>query len=225
MKQCVIIVLKFYRVFISPAKRILTLGHGVCRYHPTCSQYAIEAVTRFGVLDGLSLTISRLLRCHPWGGCGCDPVPTKSMIEDEKWMLRAIKEAKKGLGKTHPNPAVGAVIVLNGILIGAGYHRAAGKPHAEPEAINDALKNHHSLKGATIYVTLEPCSTYGRTPPCTQAIIKASISRVVVGSLDPNPAHFSKAKEILENAGIDTTFGILEEKCRSLNPEFFEKYQ
>ncbi len=117
----------------------------------------------------------------------------------------AIRLAQRGCGMTSPNPMVGAVLVKNGKIIGRGWHRRAGGPHAEIEALRDAQKRGHSAKGATLYVTLEPCSTHGRTPPCTEAIIAAGIQRVVVGATDPNPRHAGRAFKILLRAGIKVT--------------------
>ena len=220
-----------YRRFLSPLKNILTMGHGVCRYRPTCSAYGQEAIRVHGVFRGSGLLLKRLFRCHPWGGFGYDPVPDcKSPLdmnesdEDRHWMAEAITEATKGLGRTSPNPAVGAVVVRNGILLGRGYHAKAGLPHAEPEAISNVIESGHDTAGATIYVTLEPCSTSGRTPPCTEAIKSAGIVRVVIGCLDPNPVHHGLSQSILEKAGIEVTSGILEEECRNLNPEFNARF-
>src|SRR6516165_1738254 len=109
-------------------------------------------------------------------------------MHDEEFMRAALAEARRGLGRTGPNPAVGAVIVRGGGRVARGFHRRAGLPHAEIEALR-ALKNPALAKGATIYVTLEPCSTHGRTPPCVEAIIAAGFARVVIGAIDPNPAH------------------------------------
>jgi diaminohydroxyphosphoribosylaminopyrimidine deaminase/5-amino-6-(5-phosphoribosylamino)uracil reductase len=131
-------------------------------------------------------------------------------------MRAALAEARKGLGKTGPNPAVGAVISKNGKILSRGWHRGAGKPHAEIEALRN-LKNPALAHGATLHVTLEPCSTHGRTPPCTGAIIKAGFARVVFGATDPNPKHAGRAKEILEDAGIQTLSGVLGEECTLLN--------
>jgi diaminohydroxyphosphoribosylaminopyrimidine deaminase/5-amino-6-(5-phosphoribosylamino)uracil reductase len=131
-------------------------------------------------------------------------------------MRAALAEARKGLGKTGPNPAVGAVISKNGKILSRGWHRGAGKPHAEIEALRN-LKNPALARGATLHVTLEPCSTHGRTPPCTGAIIQAGFSRVVFGATDPNPKHAGRAKEILEDAGIQTLSGVLGEECTLLN--------
>ena len=110
---------------------------------------------------------------------------------------------------TSPNPMVGAVLVKGGKIIGRGWHRRAGLPHAEIEALRDAQKRGHNLRGATLYVTLEPCSTHGRTPPCTDAIIAAGIKRVVVGATDPNPKHAGKGFKILKRAGIDVTGRVI----------------
>jgi diaminohydroxyphosphoribosylaminopyrimidine deaminase/5-amino-6-(5-phosphoribosylamino)uracil reductase len=131
-------------------------------------------------------------------------------------MRAALAEARKGLGKTGPNPAVGAVISKNGKILALGWHRGAGKPHAEIEALKN-LKNPALARGATLHVTLEPCSTHGRTPPCTEAIIQAGFARVVFGATDPNPKHAGRAKEILEAAGIQTLSGVLGEECTLLN--------
>ena len=120
-------------------------------------------------------------------------------------MRSAIRLAQRGRGMTSPNPMVGAVLVKNGKIIGRGWHRRAGGPHAEIEALRDAQKRCHSAKGATLYVTLEPCCTYGRTPPCTEALIAAGIQRVVVGTMDPNPRHAGRAFKILRWAGIEVT--------------------
>ena len=141
------------------------------------------------------------------------------MVTDhELWMHRAIEEAEKGIGRTSPNPAVGAVIVRNGKEIGAGWHRAAGQPHAEREAIANATRLHgeDALKGAIIYVTLEPCSTQGRTPACTAGVIEAGISKVVYAATDPNPAHAGRADEVLRAHGIDVESGVLAKEAERL---------
>jgi diaminohydroxyphosphoribosylaminopyrimidine deaminase/5-amino-6-(5-phosphoribosylamino)uracil reductase len=131
-------------------------------------------------------------------------------------MRVALAEARKGLRKTGPNPAVGAVISKNGKILSLGWHRGAGKPHAEIEALRN-LKNPSLARGATLHVTLEPCSTHGRTPPCTEAITQAGFARVVFGATDPNPKHAGRAKKILEEAGIQTLHGVLGEECALLN--------
>ena len=135
---------------------------------------------------------------------------------DLKMMRLALKEARKGIGNTSPNPAVGAVLVKNGRVLAKGWHQAAGCPHAEIEALR-SLKNKSSAKGATIYVTLEPCSTHGRTPPCCESIIASGITRVVYGARDPNPKHAGGADTILRQSGIEVLSGVLELECASLN--------
>ena len=128
-------------------------------------------------------------------------------------MRLAIREARKGIGKTAPNPAVGAILVRNGKVISKGWHRAAGRPHAEI----DALGKVSDAAGCTLYVTLEPCSSHGRTPPCTAAIIQAGISRVVFGTTDPNPDHAGRATKILKKAGVEVSKGVLADECGELN--------
>ncbi len=138
------------------------------------------------------------------------------MTQDEKFMEVAIKEALKGKGRTLPNPCVGAVIVKDGKIVSKGYHKKAGLPHAEVEAIENAKG---SLKGATIYVTLEPCNHYGRTPPCTERIIKEGFKRVVIGTRDPNPVARGGIEK-LKYAGVEVTVGVLERECRELIDDF-----
>jgi len=143
------------------------------------------------------------------------------MTEDEKWMELACQEAKKALGLTSPNPIVGAIAIEDNKVLSQGYHKKAGSPHAEVNCI----KNNIDYSRATIYVTLEPCSTYGRTPPCTQAIIKAGFKKVVIGTLDPHPEHGGRAVSILEKEGIQVKHGVLEERCWNLNLPFFKWIQ
>ena len=141
---------------------------------------------------------------------------------DIRWMQLAIEQAKLGFGMTSPNPIVGAVVVKDGQLIGQGYHHKAGTPHAEPNALDDALRNApDAVKGATLYVTLEPCSTYGRTPPCTKRIIEEGIGRVVIGALDKNPLYCGAAVKILQEAGIAVETGVLADECEKMNESFF----
>ena len=142
-----------------------------------------------------------------------------SRAADETFMRHALTEARRGLGRTSPNPAVGAVIVKGGNIIGKGWHRAAGQPHAEVEALR-SLADPALARGATLYVTLEPCSTTGRTPPCTEGIIAAGVRRVVFGATDPNPHHAGRATEILQAARITVTAGVLQDECSALNPGF-----
>ncbi len=138
---------------------------------------------------------------------------------DQRFMALALAEARKGLGRTSPNPAVGAVIVRAGRVLARGHHRGAGLPHAEIEAIR-AVAGRAGCRGATLYVTLEPCSTHGRTPPCTDAIIAAGFARVVFGATDPNPRHAGRAEKILRAAGIVVTRGVLAKECAALNRAF-----
>lgn len=140
--------------------------------------------------------------------------------EDLTWMRRAIRLAGMAEGNTSPNPMVGAVVVHDGIIIGEGYHLKAGTPHAEVHAI-DAVKERSLLPDSTIYVSLEPCSHHGRTPPCADLIIRSGIRRVVVGTVDPNPLVAGKGISRLREAGVEVITGVEEEECRRLNRRFF----
>ena len=139
-------------------------------------------------------------------------------MTDQEYMLRAIQLAKKGEGWTNPNPMVGAVIVKDGRIIGEGYHKKCGELHAERNAIASLIE---SAEGATIYVTLEPCCHYGKTPPCTEAIIEQKIKKVVIGSRDPNPKVAGKGAQILRESGITVVQDFMREECDRLNPVFF----
>ncbi len=130
-------------------------------------------------------------------------------------MQEALKEARKGIGLTSPNPPVGAVIVKDGILLARGWHEKAGTAHAERNALA-RLKDPKAAKGASIYVTLEPCSTHGRTGACSTAIIEAGITRVVYGATDPNPAHVGRANTLMQEAGIEVLQGICQQECEQL---------
>ena len=121
---------------------------------------------------------------------------------------------------TSPNPMVGAVLVQRGKVIGRGWHRRAGLPHAEIEALRDAERRGHRARGATLYVTLEPCCTHGRTPPCTEAIIAAGIRRVVVAARDPNPKHAGRGYKLLRRAGLEVLHGLLADEAARLNESF-----
>ncbi|NDE85116.1 MAG: bifunctional diaminohydroxyphosphoribosylaminopyrimidine deaminase/5-amino-6-(5-phosphoribosylamino)uracil reductase RibD [Verrucomicrobia bacterium] len=132
-------------------------------------------------------------------------------------MKRAVELAKKAGEATRPNPRVGAILVKGGKMVGAGYHRRAGLPHAEIEAIHQAGVR---AKGADLYVTLEPCSSHGRTPPCTDAIIEARVRRVIYGSGDEDPRNQGKADRILRKAGIGVTRGVLEGECQRINGDY-----
>ena len=135
-------------------------------------------------------------------------------------MRLALRLARRGFGATSPNPLVGAVLVKNKKIIGRGWHQRAGWPHAEIEALRDAQNSGRNPRGATLYVTLEPCCTHGRTPPCTDAIIFAGIKCVVIGATDPNPKHAGKGFKILRRAGIEVVHGILADDCAKLNEAF-----
>lgn len=139
-------------------------------------------------------------------------------MTDAQYMQLALELAKKGCGFVNPNPMVGAVIVKDGEIIGQGYHEKYGEFHAERNALADCAA---TPKGATLYVTLEPCCHYGKTPPCTEAIIESGISKVVVGYKDPNPLVSGKGIEILRQNGIEVIEGILEKECGELNEVFF----
>ncbi len=134
--------------------------------------------------------------------------------DNERMMAKALSLAKKAVGYTSPNPAVGCVIAKDGQIIASDYHHRAGQPHAEALALAKAGDN---ARGATLYVTLEPCCTFGKTPPCTDSIISSGIKKVVIGTLDPNPRVNGKGAEILHKTGIETVIGVLEPRCRELN--------
>jgi diaminohydroxyphosphoribosylaminopyrimidine deaminase/5-amino-6-(5-phosphoribosylamino)uracil reductase len=144
---------------------------------------------------------------------------SSSINTDKKFMALAITEAKRGLGRTSPNPCVGAVIVHDGHEISRGYHKKAGTPHAEINAISKAGDK---AQGATMYVTLEPCNHTGRTPPCSHAVVKAGIKRVVVGMADPNPLVSGSGVDYLRDHGVEVLTSVLEEDCRKLNLPFLK---
>jgi len=139
--------------------------------------------------------------------------------DDNYYMKMAIRLAGKGIGKTSPNPMVGAVIVKDGKIIGSGYHKRCGDCHAEINAIN-SVKG--SIRGSTFYITLEPCSHYGRTPPCVDTLIMKGLKRVVLGTPDPNPEVNGKGIKILRSKGIQVDVGILDTECRKLNERYFK---
>ena len=138
----------------------------------------------------------------------------------EKYINRCIELAKNGLGATPPNPMVGSVIVLNDTIIGEGWHKKAGEPHAEVNAIN-SVKDKTLLKNATIYVNLEPCSHYGKTPPCANLIVEKGFKNVVIGSIDTNSKVSGKGVEHLKKHGCNVIVGVLENECKNLNKRFF----
>lgn len=139
-------------------------------------------------------------------------------------MSRCIALAQNGLGTTYPNPMVGSVIVYEGKIIGEGWHKKAGEPHAEVNAVN-SVQDKSLLKKATIYVSLEPCSHFGKTPPCCDLIIKNKIPNVVIGTVDPNIMVAGNGIKKLIEAGVHVTIGILEDECNELNKRFFTFHQ
>jgi diaminohydroxyphosphoribosylaminopyrimidine deaminase/5-amino-6-(5-phosphoribosylamino)uracil reductase len=139
---------------------------------------------------------------------------------DYDFMSRALRLARKGWHSTHPNPRVGCVIVKDGRIIGEGFHRRAGEPHAERMALANAKV---PVVGATAYVTLEPCCHYGRTPPCTRGLIEAGVAEVIIAMQDPNPLVAGKGVQQLQDAGIKTRVGLLEQQARELNPGFIKR--
>ncbi len=141
---------------------------------------------------------------------------------DHAWMALALQLARKGLYSTHPNPRVGCVIVKDGELIGEGWHVRAGEPHAEVHALRQAGDR---ARGATAYVTLEPCSHHGRTPPCAEALVKAGVGRVVAAMQDPNPQVAGRGLERLRSAGIEVASGVLETEARALNVGFIKRME
>jgi diaminohydroxyphosphoribosylaminopyrimidine deaminase/5-amino-6-(5-phosphoribosylamino)uracil reductase len=134
---------------------------------------------------------------------------------DNTWMSRALQLARRGLYTTDPNPLVGCVIVKDDVLIAEGWHQKAGEAHAEKIALASAGEE---ARGATLYVTLEPCCHHGKTPPCSDAVIKAGVSRVVIAMQDPNPLVAGKGIRQLQDAGIEVVCGVLEQQARELNP-------
>lgn len=138
---------------------------------------------------------------------------------DQEYMRLALKEARKGIGRTSPNPCVGAVVVRENVLIARGYHKKAGTPHAEVHALRKAGV---LAQGATLYVTLEPCNHIGRTPPCTKAIIASGIKRVVVGMEDPNPLVHGSGIKYLQSHGVEVVSGVLAAECHALNRPFIK---
>jgi diaminohydroxyphosphoribosylaminopyrimidine deaminase/5-amino-6-(5-phosphoribosylamino)uracil reductase len=145
-------------------------------------------------------------------------VKTLMAAKDERFMREAIREARKALGQTSPNPAVGAVLTSRGRIVARGYHRGAGHAHAEIECLR-RVRGAVRLD-ATLYVTMEPCCTTGRTGACTEFIIGAGIRRVIVGAIDPNPLHNGKGLQKLRDAGVEVTSGILDAECAALNEGF-----
>lgn len=139
-------------------------------------------------------------------------------MNDELYMKRAIRLAKMATGHTSPNPLVGAVVVKDNTIVGEGYHHKAGEAHAEVHALDAAGEQ---AKGATLYVTLEPCAHYGKTPPCAKRVVESGITRVVIGNTDPNPLVAGKGIQILTDAGIEVTTDVCVDECIQLNEHFF----
>ncbi|XP_010439538.1 PREDICTED: riboflavin biosynthesis protein PYRD, chloroplastic-like [Camelina sativa] len=142
------------------------------------------------------------------------------VVDDAFYMKKSVELAKRAIGCTSPNPMVGCVIVKDGDVVGEGFHPKAGQPHAEVFALRDAGD---LAENATAYVSLEPCNHYGRTPPCTEALIKAKVKRVVIGMVDPNPIVFPSGISRLKDAGIDVTVGVEEELCMKMNEGFIHR--
>jgi diaminohydroxyphosphoribosylaminopyrimidine deaminase / 5-amino-6-(5-phosphoribosylamino)uracil reductase len=138
---------------------------------------------------------------------------------DREMMQQCLQLAQRAAGKTSPNPLVGAVVVRDGVVIGSGFHPGVGQPHAEVFALQDA----GDAKGAIVYVNLEPCSHYGKTPPCAEALIKAQVAKVVTGMVDPNPRVAGSGIQKLRSAGIDVVVGVEETACRKLNEAFIHR--
>jgi len=147
---------------------------------------------------------------------------TEQAVLDAHYMARALELARKGRYSTHPNPRVGCVIVQAGVVVGEGWHVRAGEPHAEVHALREAGEN---ARGATAYVTLEPCSHFGRTPPCADALVKAGVARVVAAMQDPNPEVAGRGLKRLADAGIAVHSGVLEGEARALNQGFLKRME
>ncbi|SHL44900.1 bifunctional diaminohydroxyphosphoribosylaminopyrimidine deaminase/5-amino-6-(5-phosphoribosylamino)uracil reductase RibD [Chryseobacterium polytrichastri] len=145
-------------------------------------------------------------------------------MQDELYIKRCIELAQKALGKTYPNPLVGSVIVHNGEIIGEGYHHKAGEAHAEINAIN-SVKNKELISESTIYVSLEPCAHYGKTPPCALKIKELGFKKVVIGAMDSHDKVNGKGKKIIQDAGIEVISGVLENECIELNKRFFTYHE
>ncbi|MBD2137489.1 bifunctional diaminohydroxyphosphoribosylaminopyrimidine deaminase/5-amino-6-(5-phosphoribosylamino)uracil reductase RibD [Anabaena sp. FACHB-1237] len=139
---------------------------------------------------------------------------------DSQMMLRCLELARRALGRTSPNPMVGAVVVQNGVIVGEGFHPRAGEPHAEVFALRAAGSK---AQGATVYVSLEPCNHYGRTPPCSEGLVAAGVCKVVVGMVDPNPLVAGGGIARLRAAGIEVVVGVEEEACKKLNEGFIHR--
>lgn len=149
-------------------------------------------------------------------------LPSERDVLDAHYMARALELARKGLYSTHPNPRVGCVIVRDGQVVGEGWHVRAGEPHAEVHALRQAGE---LARGACAYVTLEPCSHHGRTPPCAEALVKAGVARVVAAMQDPNPQVAGQGLKRLADVGVEVASGVLEAEARALNPGFLKRME
>jgi diaminohydroxyphosphoribosylaminopyrimidine deaminase/5-amino-6-(5-phosphoribosylamino)uracil reductase len=179
--------------------------------------------------------MKRIGRCNPWGTSGYDPVPKHldkktenqhsmsdiSSKEKIKYMQRALALALLGKGKVAPNPMVGCVIVKDGEIIGEGWHDQFGEAHAEQIAV-DQVKVKEKLTASTVFVTLEPCAHYGKTPPCCDLLIKEKVGKVIICNVDPNPLVDGEGIRRMHEAGIIIETGLLEQEGRGLNKDFFE---
>jgi diaminohydroxyphosphoribosylaminopyrimidine deaminase/5-amino-6-(5-phosphoribosylamino)uracil reductase len=145
-------------------------------------------------------------------------------MQDEFYIRRCIELAQKAIGNTYPNPLVGSVIVHNGKIIGEGYHQKAGENHAEINAIN-SVEDKSLIPESTIYVSLEPCAHYGKTPPCALKIVELGFKKVVIGAMDSHDKVNGKGKKIIQDAGIEVVSGVLEEECIDLNKRFFTYHE
>lgn len=143
-----------------------------------------------------------------------------SMDRDEFYMQRCLQLGANGIGQTYPNPLVGSVVVLDGVILGEGWHQRPGEAHAEVRAL-ESVKHKTALSGATVYVNLEPCSHFGKTPPCADLLVHHKVKRVVIGAVDSNQLVSGRGIEKLKSAGIEVKTGVLEKKCRELNKRFY----
>lgn len=146
----------------------------------------------------------------------------KDIHQDEYFMQRALHLARQGLGKVSPNPMVGCVITKDGKIIGEGWHQKYGEAHAEKNAI-DSVSDRNLLKGSTVYVNLEPCSHYGKTPPCSNLLVAHEVGRVVISNQDPNPLVNGGGIKKLKDAGIEVVTGVLYKEGKALNEDFFRQ--
>jgi diaminohydroxyphosphoribosylaminopyrimidine deaminase/5-amino-6-(5-phosphoribosylamino)uracil reductase len=146
------------------------------------------------------------------------------MSNDEKYMQQTFELARKGAGKVSPNPLVGCLIVRNDEVIGKGWHQEYGKAHAERNAVDD-VADKSLLEGSIVYVNLEPCSHYGKTPPCCDLLVNSKVSKVVIANVDPNPLVNGRGIRRMKEAGIEVVSGVLEKQGRILNNEFFQRME